>query len=129
MATPDDGFSLGYVLGANQCNCPPTQTETRYQFVDNIQGTYTYQRSRADSPGNNAYDSNYDFLYDRAAGSGNSGFFPNRQVTLAQNYDVPFGKGRRWGSNMNRVADAALGGWEVHLWNERQTQRWPQQPA
>ena len=78
-----------------------------------IQGTYTYQRSWADSPGNNAYDSNYYFLYDRAAGTGNSGFFPNRQVTLAQTYDVPIGKGRKWGSNLNRVADAVVGGWEL----------------
>jgi len=79
----------------------------------NIQASYTYQKSWADSPGTNAYDSNYYFEYDRSAGTGNSGFFPNRQLTLAQTYDLPIGKGRRWGSNLNRVGDAILGGWEL----------------
>ncbi len=27
---------LGYSLGANQCNCPLTQTEKQYQFIDNL---------------------------------------------------------------------------------------------
>jgi hypothetical protein len=79
-----------------------------------LQTTYTYQRSWSDSPGNNAYNNmNYYYLYDRSAGTGNSGFFPNQQWTFAQTYDVPIGKGRRWGSNMNRVADMVLGGWEL----------------
>lgn len=78
-----------------------------------LQVSYTNQRSWSDSPGNNGYDNNYYFLYDRSAGTGNSGFFPNQQWTFAQNYDVPFGKGRRWGSNMNRVGDMILGGWEL----------------
>jgi hypothetical protein len=76
-----------------------------------IQGTYTYQKSWSDSAG--GYDQNYYFEYDRSIGGGNSGLFPNRQLTLAQTYDVPFGKGRKWGSNVNRVADAVLGGWEL----------------
>ena len=78
-----------------------------------LQASYTYQRSWSDSPGNNGYDNNYYFLYDRSAGGGNSGFFPNQQWTFAQTYDIPLGKGRRWGSNMNRPADALLGGWEL----------------
>jgi Carboxypeptidase regulatory-like domain len=35
ITSPNDGYQLGYALGANQCNCPLTQTETQYQFVDN----------------------------------------------------------------------------------------------
>jgi hypothetical protein len=76
-----------------------------------MQASYTNQRSIADGAG---YDSNYYELYGpRSQGVGNSGVLPNQQWTFAQNYDVPFGKGRRWGSNINRVADAALGGWEL----------------
>jgi hypothetical protein len=78
-----------------------------------LQTSYTYQRSWSDAPGNNGYDNGYDFLLNRAAGTGNSGFFPNQQWTFAQTYDLPVGKGRRWGSNMNRVADAVVGGWEL----------------
>ncbi len=32
-------------------------------------------------------------------------------------YQLPFGRGRRFGSNMNRVLDAALGGWELNTIN------------
>jgi hypothetical protein len=39
IASPNDPFHLGYSLGANQCNCPLTQTETQIQFVDNISKT------------------------------------------------------------------------------------------
>ncbi len=38
--------SLGYSLGANQCNCPLTEEEGQYQFTDNISkivGNHTYK--------------------------------------------------------------------------------------
>jgi hypothetical protein len=75
-----------------------------------MQASYTYQKSWSDAAG---YDQNYYFLYNRTAGSGQSNFLPNQQWTFANVYDVPFGKGRKFGSNMNRVADMALGGWEL----------------
>ncbi len=78
-----------------------------------MQASYTYQRSWSDAPGNNGYDPNYDFLYNRSAGTGNSGFFPNQQWVVAQTYDLPIGKGRRWGSSLNRVGDLLVGGWEI----------------
>ncbi|HEY6331946.1 MAG TPA: TonB-dependent receptor [Blastocatellia bacterium] len=80
-----------------------------------LQLSYTNQRAWADAPGgvDNPYDENYYFLYDRNAGTGNAGFFPNQQWTIAQTYDVPLGKGRKWGSNFNRATDAILGGWEL----------------
>jgi hypothetical protein len=31
----------------------------------------------------------------------------------AANYDLPFGRGRKYGSNANRFVDAALGGWNL----------------
>ena len=75
-----------------------------------LQGSYTYQKQWGDGW---AYDSNYYFLYDRAAGQGYSNTLPRQQWTLAQTYEIPFGKGRKYGSSMAKPVDYALGGWTL----------------
>jgi len=37
--TGDGGTALGYALGINSCNCPLTEIEQQYQFVDNLTKT------------------------------------------------------------------------------------------
>jgi len=37
----------------------------------------------------------------------------NHNFTASIIYDLPFGKGRKWGSNWNAVGKAILGGWEA----------------
>ena len=76
-----------------------------------VQGSYTYQRQAGAGWG--PYDANYYFLYDRASGYGYSDTLPRNQITIAQGYDVPFGKGKKYGANINRFADYALGGWSI----------------
>jgi outer membrane receptor protein involved in Fe transport len=39
IASPDSYYLLGYALGINGCNCPLTQNERQYQFVDNVSKT------------------------------------------------------------------------------------------
>ncbi|HLJ45248.1 MAG TPA: carboxypeptidase-like regulatory domain-containing protein [Bryobacteraceae bacterium] len=34
--------------------------------------------------------------------------------TTGFNYDIPFGRGKAYGANMNRVLDAAIGGWQAN---------------
>jgi hypothetical protein len=34
--------------------------------------------------------------------------------TTAFNYDLPFGKGKAWGGNMNRLADVVVGSWHAN---------------
>ncbi len=76
-----------------------------------LQASYTYQHAIAAGAG---YDGNYYEWYGpRSLGYGNPGYLPQQQWTFANVYDLPFGKGRKWGSNLNRVADMALGGWEL----------------
>ena len=76
-----------------------------------LQANYTYQRQWG--PGWDPYDSNYYFIYDRAAGYGYSNTLPRNQITLAQTFEIPVGKGRKYMSGMNRVADGAIGGWTL----------------
>jgi Carboxypeptidase regulatory-like domain len=37
----------------------------------------------------------------------------NQNFTASIIYDLPFGKGRKWGANWNAVGNAILGGWEA----------------
>ncbi len=99
------------------CNCSNEQYNSFQGTVKinawqgwTLQGSYTYQRQWG--PGW-AYDSNYYFIYDRPAGYGYSSTLPRQQWTFAQNYEVPFGHGRKYGSNINRPLDYALGGWTI----------------
>ena len=39
IPSPNNAYQLGYALGVNQCNCPLTQTEKQYQFIDNVSKT------------------------------------------------------------------------------------------
>jgi hypothetical protein len=109
--------SLGYY-----CNCTNQQynslqaTFTVRQWAGwTLQGSYTYQDLQTwDGP----YDTNYYFIYgpqNGAGGYGNSSLLPHNQITLAQNYDVPFGHGQKFGSGVNKPMDAVLGGWKLGL--------------
>jgi len=75
-----------------------------------LQGSYTYQRQWGDGWG---YDSNYYFLYDRAAGAGYSNLLPRSQLTLSQIYEIPYGRGRKFGANISKALDYAIGGWTL----------------
>ena len=76
-----------------------------------LQGSYTYQTQWG--PGWDPYDSNYYFYYNRAAGYGNANTFAHNQITIAQAYDIPVGRGKKYGSSMNKAADLAIGGWTI----------------
>ena len=84
--TVEKHYSSGYVLNFN----------------------YTYQVAQADG------GDSYTILYNRPLGYGNKDFIPHNQITVAQNFEVPFGRGRKYGSNMNRAVDYALGGWNLN---------------
>jgi len=75
-----------------------------------LQGSYTYQRQYGDGWG---YDSNYYFMFDRAAGQGYTAMLPRQQWTIAQIYQIPFGKGMKYGANINKATDYLLGGWQI----------------
>ena len=106
---------LGYY-----CNCTNQQYNSFQSTLTikalsgwTVQGNYTYQQLMTwDGP----YDTNYYFLYgpqNGAGGYGQSSLLPHNQVTIAQNYDIPFGHGQKFGSSANKGVDLILGGWTV----------------
>ncbi len=109
---------FGWTQGINYyCDCSNNEYNSfQGQFKVNnlagwtLQGSYTYQEQWGDGWG---YNPNYSFLYDRAAGQAYSNTLPRQQWTLAQIYQIPYGRGQRFGSNLNRAADALIGGWQI----------------
>jgi hypothetical protein len=106
------------------CNCANAEYDSFQSTVTvravagwTLQGNYTWQRELSwDSDGTGSYDANYYFIYgaqNGVSGYGNEGFIPHNQITVAQNFDIPFGHGRKFGSKISRPVDLALGGWTL----------------
>lgn len=82
---------------------------------------YTYSKCLTDSIGfygagsqtaaTSAYVNN---LYNRKAEWGNCAWDATHVFSGFASYDLPFGRGRTFGRNMNKVADLVVGGWQVN---------------
>ena len=85
------GNDLQYYCNCSNEHYDSFQGEVKINAWDGwtLQGSYTYQTQWG--PGWDFYDSNYYFLYNRAAGEGYSDSVPHNQITIAQTYDIPFG--------------------------------------
>jgi hypothetical protein len=83
---------------------------------------YTYSKCMTDSSGyygswggqttpTSPYWQN---LYDKKAEWGPCYYDATHILTSYATYDLPIGRGRKFGNNMNKVADAVVGGWQVN---------------
>jgi len=107
------GNDLQYMCDCSNEHYDSFQGQVKINAWDGwtLQGSYTYQKQWGVGWG--PYDSNYYFFFNRAAGEGYSDQFPHNQITIAQTYDIPFGRGKKYGSSLSKVADVALGGWTI----------------
>jgi hypothetical protein len=67
------------------------------------------------------YEANPQNIYDLAAERGPSSFDVKLLNVTSLVYQLPFGKGRRFGGNMNPILDAFAGGWELNSINTANT--------
>ena len=74
-----------------------------------LQFNYTFQRGLGDNG-----DDAYTFMYNRPLGYGDAPGMSHHLITIAENWEIPVGKGRHWGSNMSRAADWIVGGWVIN---------------
>ena len=80
---------------------------------------YTFAKSLTDSSGNySVSNTSFNGLsvqngYDLNADYGPSGMDIRHSLNFIGVYDLPFGRGRTYGSNVNRYLDAAFGGWKI----------------
>ena len=53
-------------------------------------------------------------LYNLGAERGNGPYDVRHRLVVANIWQIPLGKGRKYGANLNRVAEAILGGWAMN---------------
>ena len=101
------GIDLYCMCLNNEYNSLQVQLKRNYSSGYGIQASYTYQVATGIAA------DNYSILYNRALATGKENSLPNHEMTVAQNFDIPFGRGRRFGRNLNRAVDTILGGWNI----------------
>ena len=78
---------------------------------------YTYGKSMTNSFGNyglnvSGFSGAFQDYRNSHADYGPAGYDIKHNISATGVYDLPFGRGRQFGSNINRFADEAVGGWK-----------------
>jgi hypothetical protein len=89
-------LTAGLELTANYTYSKSLTDSFGYYGVSNINGQY-YQQD----------------AYNMAAEWGPAGFDIRQALSVSGEYDLPFGRGKRFGANWNRAIDSAIGGWRL----------------
>lgn len=93
--------------------------QRRYAKGLTIGAQWTWGHSIGNTGGSNEAQTAanpYDFSVDR----GNNAFDVRHTANVSALYELPFGKGRKYGQNWNGFGQTILGGWEVGgIWNGR----------
>src|SRR6266849_6076176 len=90
----------------NHYNSLQATVEKRFAGGLSFQGSYTFQHSTN-------YDGSY-YNIDRRVAFGPNDDYRNHLFILTQVYDLPFGHGKPWASNLGRAADLLIGGWSIN---------------
>ncbi len=101
------GISLYCMCANNYYNSLQVQLVRHFRSGYGVQVSYTLQDAEAPAA------DDYSFLYNRSLSFGRENNISDHALTIAQNFDVPFGRGRRYGQHLNRAVDAVLGGWNI----------------
>ncbi len=111
-------FEAAWLLGRNSHSTyHGLKLEVRRRFSEGLQfqANYTFSKNLTDYVGNDqterrVFRDNADFGLDKT-----NSFLGARHVLNANAiYQLPFGRGRRWGSFSNRFLEGALGGWRMN---------------
>jgi hypothetical protein len=84
-----------------------------------LTANYTYSKSLTDDIGfygvssSNSGQYYQQNSYDFKSEWGPAGFDVRHALNVTGEYDLPFGRGKRFGGNWNRALDAGIGGWKI----------------
>jgi carboxypeptidase family protein/TonB-dependent receptor-like protein len=113
-------------VGNNNYNGLSVRLEHKFTSGLHLLNSFTWGRGLGDSEQALEYFSGYveanpQNIHDLAAEYGPSSFDVRLNDVTSVIYQLPFGKGRRYGSDMNAIEDAVAGGWEINTINTAHT--------
>ena len=113
--------------GDNHYNGVSARVEHRFSGGLYFLNSFTWGKAMGDSEQAleyyaGYYEANPQNIHNLAAEKGPSSFDVKlNNVSSIRQHELPFGKGRKFGSNMNPVFDAVAGGWELNTINTAHT--------
>lgn len=124
---PINGFQeiqIAFDEGRTNYNALQVKFEKKFSRGLSFINSFTWSKAIDNAPGHletyNGDNSRINF-YNTASERGVSSYDSSANNTLGLIWDVPFGRGRRWGSNLNPVVNGILGGWRTTLINTSRT--------
>jgi hypothetical protein len=90
------------------------QAELQRRFSHGLQFTASYTYSRTIDDGGGAFGSGPQDFQNISLERGLADQDARGRFVLSGVYELPFGHGRRFGSNMRKAADAVVGGWQLN---------------
>jgi outer membrane receptor protein involved in Fe transport len=91
----------------NKYNALQLIMEKRFASGLSFNANYTWQHAVADDDGGTAG-------FDKSVNYGPNSNYRNHVFIFTQVYQLPFGTGKRFGSNVGRLGDLLIGGWELN---------------
>ena len=86
--------------------------ERKFTSGFTFQSQYTLGRNRSDT-GNDGERATPEDPHNRARDMGNISFMPRQRWITNTYYELPFGHGKHFATNLNRIADGAVSGWSL----------------
>ena len=91
----------------NHYNALQATVEKRFSNGLSFQSSYTFQHAKYYA--NDGY-----FNIDKRVQYGPNSNYRDQVFILTQVYQLPFGKGKKWASDVGRAADLLIGGWAIN---------------
>ena len=99
----------------NSYNAGTLRAERRFEKGLSLLVAYTYAKTMDDYGNTNDFTGFIpQYTYDLSAEKGLSGFDARHRLTVGYVWQLPVGRGRLLGSNLNPVLDGFIGGWQIN---------------
>ena len=108
--------SINYNKYDGVSNYNGLQLHEEHRVSNGLIATFSFAWSHALDDSTGAFEGQTEALYyDPLAGYGNSSEDQRKVFSSSMLYQLPFGRGQRWGSDVSRPVDWLIGGWQPSL--------------